>query len=54
MGYRPVTLFAKLMLPLGRLMAPTMKKCFEKDFQALQAVAESGGIQEAAQDTALA
>lgn len=41
MGYRPVTFFAKVMSPLGRLMAPMMKKCFEKDFQALKTLAES-------------
>ncbi len=53
MAYRPVTVLAKLMSPLGRLMAPTMKKCFEKDFQALKAVAESGGTPQATEDPAL-
>ena len=43
MGYRPLTVVAKLMSPLGRLMMPMMKQCFERDFLALKAVAESGG-----------
>jgi len=54
MGYRPVSFFAKAMSPLGRLMAPMMKKCFEKDFQALKAVAESGDAPDAAQGRAIA
>ena len=54
MNYGPVTSFAKVRSPLGRLMAPMMKKCFEKDFQALKALAESGDSPEAAQGRALA
>ena len=54
MEYHPLTVFAKLMSPLGRLMAPMMKKCLEKDFQALKAVAESGGEPDATEDRALA
>ncbi len=54
MAYRPVTVLAKLMSPLGRLMAPMMKKCFEKDFQALKTVAEAGDVSAAPQGTALA
>ena len=54
MGYRPVTFLAKVMSPLGRLMAPMMKKCFMKDFDALKALAESGDTPEAAQGRALA
>lgn len=53
-AYRPLTLVAKLTYPLGRLMMPMMKKCFETDFLALKAVAESGGAPEAAEDAALA
>ena len=54
MNYRPVTFFAKVMSPLGRLMAPMMKKCFEKDFQALKVIAESGASPETTKDAALA
>ena len=54
MGYRALTFFAKLMSPLGRLMMPMMKKCFEKDFQALKTLAESGGTPDPAQGRALA
>ena len=54
MGCRPVTFAAKVMSPLSRLMMPMMKKCFVKDFEALKAVAESGGTPEATEDPALA
>jgi uncharacterized membrane protein len=54
MGYRPLTFFAKVMSPLGRLMMPMMKKCFENDFQALKELAESGDTPDAAQGHALA
>ena len=54
MSYRPLTFFAKVMSPLGRLMMPMMKKCFEKDFQALKAAAESGDTPDAARGGALA
>ncbi len=54
MSYRPLTFFAKVMSPLGRLMMPMMKKCFEKDFQALKALAESGDTPDAARGRALA
>ncbi len=49
MDYRPVSFFAKVMSPLGRLMAPMMKKCFLKDFEALKALAESRDTPDAAQ-----
>ncbi len=54
MEYRPLTVVAKIMSPLGRLMMPMMKKCIEKDFQALKALAESGETPDAAQGRALA
>jgi hypothetical protein len=54
MAYRPLTFFAKVMSPLGRLMMPMMKKCFEKDFQALKTLAESGDTPDAARGSALA
>ena len=54
MGYRPMTVFAKLMSPLGLLMMPMMKKCFENDFQALKVIAESGTKPETTNDAALA
>ena len=40
MSYRPVSIFAKLMTPLGKLMQGPMIKCLEKDFDELKAVAE--------------
>ncbi len=54
MGYRPVTFLAKVMSPLGRIMAPMMKTCFEKDFQAMKALAESGAAPDAAESRAIA
>ena len=54
MGYRPVTFMARVMSPLGRLMMPMMKKCFEKDFQALKTLAESGAAPGGAEGPALA
>ncbi len=54
MGYRPLTFFAKVMSPLGRLMMPMMKKCFEKDFQALKTLAESGSAPDGVEGPALA
>ncbi len=54
MGWRPVSFLAKVMSPLGRLMAPMMKKCFMKDFAALKALAESGDAPDADQGRALA
>ncbi len=54
MSSQPVTFFAKVMSPLGRLMMPMMKKCFEKDFQALKTVAEAGDVSAAPEGTALA
>jgi hypothetical protein len=39
---RPVTLFAKLMAPLGWLMMGTMKKAIGKDLDAVAAAAERG------------
>lgn len=38
---RPLTLGAKLLAPLGLLMAGTMKKCFAQDIADLKAAAES-------------
>ncbi len=40
---QPVTLFAKLMTPLGFLMSGTLKKCLTKDLEELKAVVESQG-----------
>ena len=54
MSYRPLTFFAKVMSPLGRLMLPMMKKCFEKDFQALKTIAEAGDVSVAPDGTSLA
>ena len=48
MHSRPVTFFAKVTSPLARLMAPMMKKCFDKDFEELRIVAESAGTSVAA------
>ena len=36
-----VSLFAKLMSPLGFLMAGTMKKCLQKDLQGVKSAAET-------------
>ncbi len=41
MTTRPLTFMAKLMSPLGRLMAGPMRKCFEQDLDDLQAGLES-------------
>lgn len=38
---RPLTLFAKLMSPLGFLMAGMMKKCLEQDLDDVKRIAES-------------
>ncbi len=54
MSYRPLTVFARVMSPLGRVMLPMMKKCLAKDFQALKTVAEAGDVPAAADGTALA
>ncbi len=54
MSYQPLTFLAKVMSPVGRIMLPMMKKCFEKDFQALKTVAEAGDVSVAADGTALA
>ena len=41
---RPLTLFAKIMAPIGNLMMGSMmKKCLRKDLDNLKAIAESGG-----------
>lgn len=37
----PMTLFARLMSPLGRLMAGTVRKCVEKDMDDLAKLAEA-------------
>ena len=37
---KPLTLMAKLMRPLGAMMRSTMRKCMERDMDALQALAE--------------
>lgn len=39
---RPLTLFARVMSPLGVLFAGTMKKCFESDLDDLKRVCEGG------------
>jgi len=44
MTCRPVTLFAKLMYPLGRLMMGSMVKLLEKDLDDVKAVIESGRV----------
>ena len=41
MNTKPLTFFAKLMSPLGKLMAGTMKKCVMDDLSDLAKVAES-------------
>jgi len=38
---RPLTFFARLMSPLGKLMAGSMKKAMQKDLEDLKAVAEN-------------
>ena len=38
----PVSFFAKLMSPLGKLMAGTMRKLFDGDLEAIRKVAEGG------------
>jgi hypothetical protein len=45
---KPITVMAKLMSPLGKLMAGTMKKCVEKDLEDLKRCVESGGGEQAA------
>ncbi|MEE8104992.1 MAG: SRPBCC family protein [Planctomycetota bacterium] len=40
MNAKPLTFFAKLMMPLGWLMQGTMKKCIAKDFDQLKARVE--------------
>ena len=42
MDARPVSFLAKLMSPLGRLMAGSMKKCFDQDLDDLKAALEQG------------
>ena len=37
----PVSFFAKLMSPLGKLMAGTMRKCFDGDLEAIKKAAEA-------------
>ena len=41
MNSRPLTFMAKLMSPLGALMAGTMKKCIDQDMEDLRAIAEA-------------
>ena len=41
MNTKPITFFAKLMMPLGALMMGSMKKCLERDLDDLKTVAES-------------
>lgn len=41
MSCKPMTFFAKLMSPLGRLMAGGMKKCIEQDMEDLKKFAET-------------
>ncbi len=38
----PVSFFAKLMSPLGKLMSGTMRKCFDGDLEAIRKAAERG------------
>ena len=38
---KPLTFFAKLMSPLGKLMAGTMRKCIQQDLEHLKAALES-------------
>ena len=40
---RPISLFARLMTPLGKLMVGQMRKCIEGDLDALRTVAEGRG-----------
>ncbi len=45
MRTRAVSLFAKIMSPLSKLMmGPMMKKCMEQDMADLRAIAESNGV----------
>ena len=41
MNTRPISIFAKLMSPLGTLMMGSMKKCIAKDMDDLRASIES-------------
>lgn len=41
---RPVTFMAKLMSPIGKLMAGPMRKCMEADLQDLKQALESGKV----------
>ena len=41
MQFRPITFFAKLMMPLGKLMSGPLKKCIDRDVEDLKAVVES-------------
>ena len=41
--FRPISVFARLMSPLGVLAGGFMKKAFERDIEQLRAVAEDGG-----------
>lgn len=40
-GFRAVSIFGKLMLPLGKLVLGPMKKCSGKDLENLKAVADT-------------
>ena len=42
---RPVTFFAKLMSPLGKLLEGTVKKCMVQDFEDLRAHLEPANTQ---------
>ena len=45
MRSRAVILFAKLLSPLGKFFAGSLKKCLEKDIAQLKAVAEAMNTQ---------
>ena len=51
MSYRPITFFARLMSPLGKLMSGPMKKCIDKDLEDIKAAVEGTSSAEPALGT---
>jgi len=43
-SWQPLTFFAKLMMPLGKLMMGTMKKCIDNDLEDMKKAAEQARV----------
>lgn len=46
MDVQPISIFAKLMAPLGRLMVGSLKKCLENDLEDAKRIAETRAASE--------